>query len=296
MKLQKPHRDSGDRSPVIRDVPAVTRALKILRFLARSRHPMGVAPLARELGMIPSTCLHIVRVLLDNGMLNFNAQSKRYSLGPGVVALATAYSQLNPLVQAAHSHMQVLSRMHDCAFAAIEESGPDHYIVVAATEPSPGLSIRLSLGSRFPILISAAGLCFAAFNDMTPAQLKNGFAKLRSDNLPVFASWLKQVERVRATGYAVDQGQYMRGLAVIAVPIFRDGGHMMGALCAVGLCEQLSGARILALSTSLRQAVRDMSREMDGDAFIDRPVDRDGGSGPVKMAHRRRKGTDPGCG
>jgi DNA-binding IclR family transcriptional regulator len=289
MKPQSQHRNTRTGSPAIREVPAVTRALKILRFLAKSKHAMGVAPLARELKMIPSTCLHIVRVLLDNGMLNFNPQNKRYSLGPGVVSLATAYSHLNPLVQVVRFHFQALSRLHDCAFAAIEESGPDHYIVVAATEPSPGLSIRLALGSRFPILISATGLCFAAFNDMTPAQLKDGFAKLRSDNLPPFASWLKQVELVRVSGYAVDSGQYMRGLAVVAVPIFSNGTHMVGALCAVGLSEQIKGTTLAALIQSLRETVIVISSEMGHDDSVDRDMDENPSAAPIKLRRPRRK-------
>ena len=60
-----------------RAVPAVTRALAILRFLARSAEPVGVNPMARELELVPSTCLHILRVLQDEGLVDFESATKR---------------------------------------------------------------------------------------------------------------------------------------------------------------------------------------------------------------------------
>ena len=280
-------RGSKGGARVTRDVPAVTRALHILRSLARNKQPIGVVSLARELKMIPSTCLHILRVLHDNGMVSFNPRNKRYTLGPGVLAFATAYSQLNPLVQVVRGHLQELARKHNCAFAAIERSGTEHYIVVAATELAPGLSIRLAAGARFPVLISAAGLCFAAFDDMTQEQMKERFAKLRSDNLPSFARWLKQVEEVRDAGYAADSGQYMRGIAVVAVPIFDNDGCMLGCLSAVGVREQISGQRHAALVQDVREAAASVSREMGHGATIEHDIARLAPTAPRKARRRQ---------
>ena len=252
-----------------RDVPAVSRAIKILRFLARNGEPIGVVPLARQLKMIPSTCLHIIRVLLENGMVSFNPQTKRYTLGPGVLAFATAYSLLNPFVRLVRARLQDLSKVRDCAFAAIEGSGPEHYVVVAATDPAPGLSIRLAAGSRYPLLVSAAGLCFAAFGDLTRSQLKDGFAKLRWDNAPSYSNWLKHVERTRKSGYAVDVGEYLRGITVIAVPALNDGGRMLGCLCAVGLREQMSESGLHKLIENLRSAAQSVSVELGHGTGVD---------------------------
>jgi DNA-binding IclR family transcriptional regulator len=275
-------------SRVSREVPAVTRAIQIMRFLAKNGQPIGVVPLARELKMIPSTCLHILRVLLENGMVRINPKNKRYTLGPGLLAFATAYSELNPFVQIVRPHLQDLARSHNCAFAATEESGPQHYIVVAATGPTLGVSIRLVSGTRFPILLSAAGLCFAAFKGMTQAQLREGFAKLRWDEPPTFASWLQQVERTRASGYAVDAGGYMRGISVVAVPVFGDGGRMLGCVCAIGLREQIEGARLAALIKSVRAAAVVIGSEVGNGSLTDQDSGPQSTLVPARTRRRRR--------
>jgi DNA-binding IclR family transcriptional regulator len=67
----------------IRRVPAVNRAVQILRYLAQHQDPIGVNQLAAELGLVPSTCLHILRVLVDEGLVAADT-SKRYRMGVGI--------------------------------------------------------------------------------------------------------------------------------------------------------------------------------------------------------------------
>ncbi|HEX9558762.1 MAG TPA: helix-turn-helix domain-containing protein, partial [Reyranella sp.] len=50
--------------PRVRPVPAVTRAVAILRLLGRNRAPMGVKSIAQALDLVPSTSLHILRALV----------------------------------------------------------------------------------------------------------------------------------------------------------------------------------------------------------------------------------------
>lgn len=256
---------------VQRRVPAVSRAVAILRYLARNREPIGVVPLARGVGLIPSTCLHIVRILTDEGLVTFNPQSKHYTLGPGVLALANAFSLRNPFVQVVRSRLEDLARQHGLAFAAVEESGADHYIVVAIGDFHTGLGVRLNVGARFPALVSATGRCLAAFGgqQFSTAELKRRFAKLRWDNPPVFEEWLADIDQVRRQGYAIDDGQYIAGLMVISVPVFNDLGLMLGCVVAVGLREQLGGDRLEKLIASLRATARDVNRELGHEDLYD---------------------------
>ena len=60
-------------------VSAVSRAVAILRALGRSAEPMGVKALADQLELVPSTCLHILRVLVAGGaqMIVGHARTKQ---------------------------------------------------------------------------------------------------------------------------------------------------------------------------------------------------------------------------
>jgi DNA-binding IclR family transcriptional regulator len=188
-----------------------------------------------------------------------------------VLSLASAFSLRNPFVQVVRHRLDELSRIHSCAFAAVEESGPDHYIVVAIGDVHAGLSVRLSVGTRFPALVSATGRCLAAFgaHQMTPAELKRGFAKLRWDNPPDFDDWLAEIERARITGYALDEGNYIGGVSIVAVPVFNDTRLMLGCIVAVGLREQFIGPRLEALVNHVQDVAREVSRELGHDETFD---------------------------
>src|SRR5258705_1090057 len=91
-------RKRRSKEMVIRQVPAVTRAVAILKYLARVEAPVGVVQLAGALNMIPSTCLHILRVLSGDGLGSFQPASKKKQLGGGVLALAKGFENKNGFV------------------------------------------------------------------------------------------------------------------------------------------------------------------------------------------------------
>ena len=72
----------------VRAVPAVTRAVAILRLLGRSKTPMGMKAIAQALDLVPSTALHILRALVIEELVEVDA-AKRYRLGLGTLALAS---------------------------------------------------------------------------------------------------------------------------------------------------------------------------------------------------------------
>src|SRR5882757_8802562 len=74
----------------LRAVPAVTRAIAILRLLGRTRAPMGVKAISQALGLVPSTSLHILRALVAEQLVKVEPLTKQYSLGAGMLPLARA--------------------------------------------------------------------------------------------------------------------------------------------------------------------------------------------------------------
>ena len=54
-----------------------------MRLLGKSEQPLGLQPIARELGLVPSTCLYVLRALVEEGLVGFDPVTKRYRLGGG---------------------------------------------------------------------------------------------------------------------------------------------------------------------------------------------------------------------
>jgi DNA-binding IclR family transcriptional regulator len=67
--------------------PAISRAAAVLRLLGKNATPLGVQAIARELGLVPSTCLHVLRALVAEEFVSFDSETKR---SPGTGSNATA--------------------------------------------------------------------------------------------------------------------------------------------------------------------------------------------------------------
>lgn len=234
--------------PRNRQVPAVTRAVAILRWLGSSPEPAGVNQIARELKLVPSTCLHILRVLVDEGLVSFDTRAKTYAIDIGILPIARNAIQQNDFATLVEPRLTELSLGFGGTAVATQLSGQNQMIVVALSRAPLPFRLQVDLGSRFPALISATGRCHAAYNlgEVAEADLKAQFAKLKWDRPPTFDEWKAEIEQTRDDGFAVDQGQYIGGVTILAVPVFGtdesgagDTPRMTHSIVAIGITERL---------------------------------------------------------
>ncbi|MGO4854053.1 IclR family transcriptional regulator [Phaeovulum sp. W22_SRMD_FR3] len=231
----------------------MTRALAILRLLARAPEPVGVNQIARGLELVPSTCLHILRILQDEGLVDFDTTTKRYTIGIGILPLARAAMQRNSFSSLVQPRLSALSQEFGVTSIATQLSEPGQMVVVALSQSSMPFRLQVDLGSRFPALISATGRLFAAYNSLDTATLQAEFAKLKWDHPPRFDDWCGQVDQAREQGFAIDKGVYISGVTVVAVPIFGSNRKMKRSLVAIGISERLSDTKITKIAAALQQ-------------------------------------------
>src|SRR4029450_6690615 len=137
----------------VRQVPAVTRAVAILRLLGRSEEALGVHAIARALTLIPSTCLHILRVLVAEGLVAFDPETKRYRAGAGLLTIAKGVLRRPGFAELVQPELDRLSRVHGVTAIGVEVVGLEHIVVVAISRSDHAVHIHVEVGSRFPGLL-----------------------------------------------------------------------------------------------------------------------------------------------
>jgi DNA-binding IclR family transcriptional regulator len=260
-----PDEAPGQTSHAVRRVPAVTRAVAILRKLGQSPEPVGVNRLARELDLVPSTCLHILRALADEGLVSFDPATKRYAIGLGILPIARSALVQNSFARIIEPGLTRLSRTFGGTALATELARTGHMIVIALSRADQPFRLQVDLGSRFPALISATGRCHAAYNldGLSDSELKARFARLKWDNPPTYRAWKRDVDEVRHVGYAVDRGDYINGVTILAVPVLDDRGRLTHSLVAIDISERFESMGIEALARDML-TVRDAAGRLFG--------------------------------
>lgn len=239
-----------------RQVPAVTRAVGILRKLGNSTEPMGVNQIARDLSLIPSTCLHILRVLADEGLVAFDPISKRYSIDIGILPIARNAIRKNNFVNVIEQRLTELSVKYEITGIATQFSEPNHMIVVAISQATSPFRLQVDLGNRFPTLISATGRCFAAFSNIGNADLKKHFKGLKWDHPPSFEQWKTEIEETKENGFALDKGNYISGVSIIAVPFFNQSNQITRSIVGIGISEKIESIGIQKIGNEMMK-IRD---------------------------------------
>jgi DNA-binding IclR family transcriptional regulator len=248
--------------------PAISRAAAVLRLLGKSDAPLGIHSIARELGLVPSTCLYVLRALVAEEFVSFDADTKRYSLEAGVLTLARHWLRRNRFNDLAQPVLERISQAFDVTLLGVHIVGLEHIIVVAVSQSGNNFQLSTQIGSRFPALISATGRCIAAFGEHPQAELESRFSALRWDEAPTLEQWKAQVRETRARGFAVDNGNYISGVTVVAAPVWKSRAKLSHAIVAIGIGSALKRSGLTALQDSLRAAAQNLSNQLCGEVSL----------------------------
>jgi DNA-binding IclR family transcriptional regulator len=236
--------------------PAVSRAASVMRCLAGAQTGLGVSEIARRVGLVPSTCLHVLRALVDEGFVAFDDVEKTYKTGVGLLTLvreSMANSEYPRIVQ------PVLDKLADenrVTAVAVELDGRERVVVVGIARARGMISLHVSVGSRFPAFISATGRCVAAASGMSKEQLRKRFEMLKWERDPRFEEWYADVERVKVEGVGVDRSNYIRGITVLSALISPGTQRITRGIALVGLDHQMTERSMRLLKEQLLESVR----------------------------------------
>jgi DNA-binding IclR family transcriptional regulator len=251
----KPSGEAAFDAEKLSRAPAVNRAISILRVLADAPDRLGVNAIARALGIVPSTCHHILRALEEEGFVVLDPTEKRYAIGLGLVTLARDSLNIGTPMRLVQRELDDVATAFGTTCIATQLEPNDRMVLVAIARGDSPFGIHFEIGRRFPAFVSATGRCLAAHSGLSRAELKRKFHPLIWDNPPVFDEWLKQIEQSRRDEVAEDRGQYVRGFTIVAAPVLED-GRMTRSLVCVTATDQLTSGRLSELRIRLREGAR----------------------------------------
>lgn len=248
----------------VRPVPAVSRSIAILRLLGKAEHPMGVKAIADELDLVPSTCLHILRVLVGEELVEVDSDTKRYALGSGMVSLARSVLERGNFAERVQPALDRLASSFGVTAMGVEVTAKETVVVVAISRSDQPFRLHTDVGSQFTTLVSATGRVVAAYSGASWDELRSKFEAIAWDKRPTFPTWKEEVERVREQGWSVDRDNFMMGITVVAVPVFSPVGRLSHTLVAAGLSSQFDDDFTTKLAEAMRHEANQITANRNG--------------------------------
>ena len=218
-------------------VPAVEQASRILLTLAQEHSgKMTLTEVCALAGIHKSKGYSILNTLQRFAFVQRSADSKTYSLGPGLLFLASKVLDHLDIREAVGPVLLRLSvETNSTAFLGLISDR--NLIVVAKDEGIQDIGVTMRLGHRFPLAWGAHGKAILAFLPEAQRQeliegsklyVHGSPSKFDPDRLEL------EITECREMGYAMDLGDMKLGVHAVASPVFGPGGRLIGALAVLG--------------------------------------------------------------
>jgi IclR family transcriptional regulator, acetate operon repressor len=213
-------------------IQSVARAAQILLWVAEQPHGATVKEIAASQELALATTYHLVNTLVDEGLLAKSDQ-RRYGLGHGAAILAQVYLRGRSVPESLLGAVRELARRTG-ETAYLADWGDNNDIRVLASVEGSEL-VRVAEVASGPYEHGHARsngkvLLAHAWPEVREAYLRNHpLVQLTNATISDPAKFDRELARVRARGYAIDQEEYAAGISCVAAPVLHD-GHVVASL------------------------------------------------------------------
>lgn len=209
-------------------VPAATRTLRVLRFLASQPDPVSLERIARACDLPRSTAYHLLRTMAEEGFVSHLVEEHRFGLGLAAFEVGSGYARQAPLQRIARRAVAALAdRTGESAHLAVLHGRDVLYVV---EERAPGRPpLVTDVGVRLPAHLTASGRAILA--GLPRAQVRALYPSAaafvdRTGTGPCTPTGLRTLlTETRQRGWATEDGEVTPGLASVGAAVVDHNGH-----------------------------------------------------------------------
>lgn len=247
-------------------VPSVGLATQMLKLLSRQKYrACSLKTIADKLGASPTTCLRVLRTLEHADFIHYDAETKRYSLGPYLVPLGNRAAELNDAVARASREIKRVATLTSLTTAVIQR-WDDRPVFIAVAQPAEDngrRTTRLSIevGQATPLSSGAHGRCFLAYDGEVEWQrvLAAGVRPLTPSTITDPTLFIETLRTVRREGYAISHGEFHVGMSAVDVPVFGGSGRVELVISCMYVTSQMDDSHLEEIIRLLRETARKLS-------------------------------------
>ena len=247
-------------------VPAATRALRVLRFLASQPEPVPLDRILRACELPRSTAYHLLAAMVEEGFVVHLPEEHRYGLGVAAFEAGSGYARQAPLGRISRRVLtDLVDRTHQSAHLAVLHGRDVLYVV---EERAPGRPpLVTDVGVRLPAHLTASGR--AILSALPPAQVRalypdaDAFVDRHGTGPRTLSALRTVLAETRQRGHASEQGEVTPGFASVAAPVLDHNGHPVAGL-AVTYAD--GEAEVAALADAVRHSAAALTRRLGGTA------------------------------
>jgi DNA-binding IclR family transcriptional regulator len=241
-------------------IESVDNALRLLN-LFRGQKVVRVSDASRTLGVARSTAHRLLAMLSYHGFVEQDADTRVYVPGPALRQLGASVVRDMDLRQVARPCLERLSReVNETAHVVIAQ-GSD-VLFLDGVESGRTLRAGNRTGQVMPAACTAGGKVLLA--ELPTGQLRqlypDGLPRLTERSIGTIDELEKELEQIKAQGFAENHGGSEDGLSAVAVPIRSLRGTVTAAISVAAPSSRLQPSWVPQVVSSAQAAAAEIGQ------------------------------------
>ncbi len=221
-----PKAEADEPAPALK---GVRRALEVLEYVAV--HPGRAIDIADGLGLSWATLHRTLSQLEQGGLLQRARDSNRYSIGPRMWLIGTAYLANHPVLEVAQPYLETAAGNEDIAVQLVERSNR-YAVTLYSHQTSEEIITKADYGHHFPLHCGSKGQVLLAYSDpeFVDAYLAGELEMLTPQTITDPADLRGQLVTIRRQGHAQTEGDVQVFTGSIAAPVYDRQARVVAAV------------------------------------------------------------------
>jgi len=252
-----PATDRARREPA-QENSSTLKALAVLEALVRAPRPATLTELMQATGLPKPTLYRTLALFEDAGYVQREPAGRAYAVGPRLAGLGLAILTNDAVATLRRAILrQLVADVGETCNLSMLRKGEVVYL--DRVEADWPLRLHLPAGSTVPPHCSASGKLLLASRPQAERE-----ALLAELPLPRFTDrtltdrtlLAREIDRIVAAGYAVDDEEYVTGVACVAVPVRLANGETVAAVAVHAATARLPLQRAIEFAPRLQEAAK----------------------------------------
>jgi DNA-binding IclR family transcriptional regulator len=242
---------------------SLRRTIRVLECFSIREPRLSLSDIARRVGLPASTTHRILSTLRGTGFVEQDGERDQYRLGLKLLELGSVVLATMELHREAAPFLEALARatgetVHLGVFDGSQ------VVSIEKMESTHGLATNVTIGKGAPAYCTGVGKALLAHQP--PAVLDHvcrlGLRRYTARTLTDPRRLRKELERVRARGYAVDDEEHDVGVRCVAAPIRNYTGAVIASLSVSGPATRITPEAIPGLAERVKEAAGKLSLQL----------------------------------
>jgi DNA-binding IclR family transcriptional regulator len=257
-KRRAPEQESGAEG-----LKSLRKAMRILECFSLQEPRISLTDIARKVGLPLSTTHRLLATLRDVGILEQEGDRDLYRLGLKLLELGSMVLANMEVHREALPFIEELSResgetVHLGVFDGSQ------VVSIEKMDSPHGLASHVTIGKGAPAYCTAVGKALLAFQSEPVLEhiCRRGLTRHTPQTITDPKGLRRELDRVRISGYAVDDREHQPDVRCVAAPIRNHTGRVIASISVSGPASRIPKEGISTLAARVREAAVKLSARL----------------------------------